>query len=396
MKSLMTIFATLLVIPLYSQNTNPRNDATLLWAKKENMLLPLYGLGISDFNSSWLGGQSIDIPDEIGNYEGKIPNKAYRYSEFVRNHYCPNQRSHSGSMGTYYLIGTFVNKSHYKKDKDIFVAKINDSIKEPENKIIWIKSYSNENSNGHTNDYGICMFPTKDKGFVIASKIEDEAVNLFIKADSLGNELWRQKIPLKTIGSSYKNFPLKIIEDKDFNIVCCLGDETQFEQTTQYSFLKLSGQTGNIIWQKELSKDSKITVDGLYGGFIEIPNEGYAFIINFETIDDSNSKRVKSRGVDDHSYYNVGAIILDYSGNAKKIFTFLSDESKYVNFCYYRSKSNTIKCEGRRGTYNVDYGMNYLQRKELKWSAIDTEKNKSFFIEFDLNGKIISTNGIDN
>ena len=108
-------------------------------------------------------------------------------------------------------------------------------------------------------------------------------------------------------------------------------------------------------------------------------------------ISDMNGKIIESHAADFRSPFNIGVVKVDYSGNVKNIYAFLSEEPRYINECEL-TKDNTVNCKGRKGDYNVTDGMNFYLRKQLQSSWPDA-KSQKFYLEFDSNGKILKTNG---
>lgn len=375
------------------------NDMILeKWAKYNNNLVPLFPIGITDFSTTTsFTEKTIDIPKELGNYENMKPNESVSYREFNSTNYCTNYVTSfsvtpDGKLYKY-ATGAVVNKTRYKKDADAFVVRITVREKDVEKKVAWLKTFDNEKANGHTNEYSTTLFPTKDGGCLVALIVSDEGANIILKLDKDGNEIWRKKWSLPN--SNYIKIPEAIFEDKDRNVVVCFGNnEEQFVTTNDFYILKLNGYNGNTLWEKKLTKDFKISLyDNLFGGFVEVPNQGYLLLLNFVSITNASGTTFRSKG-NYKSPFNVAALKIDYSGNSLSVFPFLSDEPRYVNACEL-TKENTIKCSGRRGNYDVSWGMNYHLRERLQWSWPDTGENNSFYMEIDPNGKIIKTNGAE-
>lgn len=363
------------------------------WAKFENNLIPL----VSDLQSN-RGG--FEMPLTLGDYENKINNQIITYETFSRTNYSTNyvtsESSSTENKVTKYVIGEFINKTRYKKDTDVFVAKIDANEKDLNKKVIWLKTFDNQNSDGHTFDSGKTLCLTKDGGCIITFIVEDEG-NVFVKLDKDGNELWRKWRPQPADwleanrAHNYQVFsPQAMLEDKDGNVITFFSTGG----TSDFAFLKMNSANGKILWEKKFVKDLKFSIyQGLFGGIIEIPNQGYMLLLNFDKITDQFGNEFKSRAI---GQYNIAALKLDYSLLYTSLYPYISDEPRYVNSCEL-TKENTIKCYGRRGNYHeAGDPMNYNLRKNLQYSWPDTKNgNNSFFMEIDLNGKILKTNGME-
>lgn len=368
------------------------------WAKYNNNLVPLFPIGITDFSATTSFTEKlIDLPTDLGDYENRKPNQMVTYRGFNTTNYCTNYITSflvtpDGKLYKY-ATGAVVNKTRYKKDADAFVVRITVREKDLEKKVAWLKTFDNENENGHTNDYGTTLFPTKDGGCLVTFIVSDERANIILKLDKDGNEVWRKKWTIPN--NSYTKFPESIFEDKDRNVVACFGNnDEQFVTTNDFYILKLNGYNGNTLWEKKLSKDFKISLyDNLFGGFIEVPNQGYMLLLNFVSVTNASGTTFRSRASNYNSPFNVAALKIDYSGNSLSVFPFLSDEPRYVNTCEL-TKENTVMCSGRRGNYDVSWGMNYHLRERLQSNWPDTGDNNRFFMEIDPNGNIIKTNGV--
>ncbi|MBK7966870.1 MAG: hypothetical protein IPK10_17500 [Bacteroidetes bacterium] len=124
------------------------------WAFYNENLIPLYVNSSNDFA---LREGSSFIPLDRKNYntytKQNIQGVMLSYSDFLKFNYCTNAISNKNKDSAFYIAGSTINHSRYKKDYDIFLAKIDNENKKINDKVIWLKTFDNILEGNNTYEY---------------------------------------------------------------------------------------------------------------------------------------------------------------------------------------------------------------------------------------------------
>ncbi|MDQ3190321.1 MAG: hypothetical protein M3Q58_01880 [Bacteroidota bacterium] len=328
-----------------------------------------------------------------------------------------------GPNNTVFISGSFRN-TRYTNDCDAFIAKVqliwnNDNSDIIDSKIASYFPFYFEDDKGHYNDNAATVIATKDGGAVSLIHSSFSGLNkiLLVKINSDAKQEWDLPIVWVTSKGQVENrfgFPQKMLEDKDGNLLICLGANERNSYGGDYNifdFIKIS-KNGSIIWRKSTQTElffgnSSVTpsifeLNGIIAEVIDLPTNEYGLIVNFKKINNKNQE-YKSKGTGSgYGYkprFNIAFIKVDYNGNVNSITPYFSYEPKFVSEVQKEKEKIIIK--GRRGDFSFNQGYNPNLNQSLGETDSEyllsgdnaDEYNKKFIMEIDFSGNLLFSNG---
>lgn len=277
-------------------------------------------------DTSMLYGSTVNGLDNNGKFSLNTSKRWENLSEYEKRHYLLRDNycyatswalaKKENTVTEYYFTGAFRNLSHYKKDTDAFVAKIESS--NGTYKVLWIKYISKKNqSEENTFEYGMKAYNIGGNCIVSIYRLGFENKNLLTAFGPDGEMLWEIESP-----DLNKDFWNLVPFNEEGTQFIGLGDNLdRYGNINQYlSLIVVETTTGKIIKQR------KIKSQGYPGCIWKYNNSIYA-AINFRQFFCEDIKTTLTAS----SQTNTVVFKLNKELDVENVYVYLSEEPFMVN-----------------------------------------------------------------
>ena len=322
------------------------------------LILSDYGVNIEKLSNAT---DEIDLGYALYPFDGM---------ETLINNYITTAAFINSKDSTMYLTGFFVNKSHYKKDFDIFIAKIDLHQNDLSRKVLWLKTISTKDNNeANLDEWTNEIIRNKKSNSVIIKCLNTKNDTKLVNVDEHGNSLWENIVCTRDISDNKAT----IISLSNGNLIFV---EHSIYKYGSISFKQINFQDGKV--EKEFKQIGN-EAQGTLADVLQMEN-GFLIVINYLAFKDNKGLSINSLGKSiENSCVNCflpNSMFLMFSNQGELVNHKIirSEEPRLISKCSLMN--GNIYCEGQRG----NDGYKYLD---------------SYFLELDSKFNVISSNGME-
>lgn len=256
-----------------------------------------------------------------------------------------------------YLCGSFTNKDRYSKDKDGFVACVQDDT--IGYTILLMKDFNIEKDYKNQND-NISNMVVLENGDIVIAHISNGISNIK-KINRSGSEIWGLTLDRLFGGVS------ELLSDEFGDIYVFMYDGGQKYAISYQNLIKISNSGGKIVWSK---KEIIERFSGTIGGVLILNQEIY-IAYNYKAF---YSKLYPNVSMGYHGF-NIGiAKINCKTGELIKNKVIPSEEPKYISRLSF--ESGNLICFGRRGNYDFSWSLDPSKVESILFEYGDYKRNE--------------------